>query len=326
MFDETLQSEAEHCLWFDDFNDDDEEPLFDEEENDEEQDDDQEEEDDEGQPAPRLIQFRCSPVCRFSPIIRMLVRRYSDQINELLNVWGGALVDSQYVCAPYPSFRRFRSRRERIFYAGCLSAEGELEAVVDELRREHARLRADMLAVTGDSPRMDFHRVEHHLRDYRILVALAGCHREHVFHWWESTLGRLRQSDMVLQFYRARDAMRSRDPRERKAAKGRDAKRRKTKHRQEYLAEFEARPEVRAQRAEKKRAARAAAREQKVAREQAALGPMSSHVASRSRPPPTTPFDGIASQRHGVDDERGNRPATCAVDADGAVRTEVHAA
>jgi hypothetical protein len=266
MFDETLQSEADHCLWFEDCDDDDQQPLFDEEDEDEDADDG--EEDDEGQPAPGLIKYRCSPVCRLSPTVRMLVRRYSDQINELLNIWGGALIDSQYVHAAYPSFRRFSSRRERIFYAGCLTAEGEIEVVGDELRREYARLCANMLAVTGDSPRKTFQRVEHHLRDYRILVALAGCHREYVFHWWETTLGRLRRSDMVLQFYRARDAMRSRDPEERKAARARDAKRRKTKSRKEYLAEYEARPEVRAKRAERKRAVRAAAREQSAARKQ----------------------------------------------------------
>lgn len=326
MFDETLQSDADHCLWFDDVDvdaDDDQKPLFDEEDDDDDADD--EKEDDESQPVPRLIDYRCSPACRFSPTVRVLIHRYSEQINELLNIWGGALTDSQYVYAAAPSFRRFSSRRERIFYAGCLTAEGEIEAVGDELRREYARLCADMLAVTGDSPRREFQRVEHRLRDYRILVALAGCHREYVFHWWETTLGRLRRSDMVLQFYRVRDAMRSRDPREREATRARDAKRRKSKRRKEYLAEFEARPEVRAKRAERKRAARAAAREERVARKQATQGPPSSRISTRSRPQ-TTSFDGIAGQRHAVDGELGNRPATCTVDADGALRTEVHAA
>ncbi len=320
MFEETLQSAAEQCLWFDDFDDDDQEPLFDEEEDDDDGDDE------DAEPRPKLIEYRCSPVCRLSPTVRMLVHRHPDQINELLNIWSGALADSQYVYAASPHFRRFSSRKERIFYAGCLTGCGEIEVVGDELRREYVRLRADMLAVTGDSPRAEFQRVEHHLRDYRILVALAGCHHQHVFHWWESTLGQLRRSEMLRHFYGARDAMRLRHPWERKAAKARDAKRRKTKSRKEYLAEYEARPEVRAKRAERKRAARAAEREQKVAREQAAHGPPSSRIAACPSPG-STPLDGVASQHgRGLAVQRRDRPATCTPRADSAVRAEVHAA
>ncbi len=312
MFDGTLHSE-EHCLWFDDLVDgDDDVPLFDDCE-----DDDDDDEKEGAELGPRLIEYQCSPVCRFSPTVRMLVCRYSDEINELLNIHGGALIDRQYVHAPFPSFRQFSSRKERILYAGCLTGRAELEAVGDELRREYVRLRADLLAVTGNAARAEFQRVEHHLRDYRILVALAGCHHEYVFHWWESTLGWLRRTEMVRYFYQARDAMRSRDPRERKAAKARDAKRRKSKHRREYLAEFEAKPEVRAKRAESKRAARAAARALKVGQEQAAHGTTSSRIAACPSPD-STPLDDIAS--------RHSRPATGALGADNAVRTEVHVA
>ena len=112
----------------------------------------------------------------------MLVHRHPDQINELLNIWSGALADSQYVYAASPHFRRFSSRKERIFYAGCLTGCGEIEVVGDELRREYVRLRADMLAVTGDSPPAEFQRCEHHLRDHRILGALPACHHQHIFH------------------------------------------------------------------------------------------------------------------------------------------------
>lgn len=326
MFDEILQSEGEQCLWFDDdtdeeTDDDDHEPLFDDCD-----DDDDGEEDEDAGPSPKLIDYRCSPVCRFSPTIRMLIQRYSDQINELLNIWGGALADTQYVYAAAPSFRRFSSRRERIFYAGCLTGRGEIEAVGDELRAEYVRLRADLLAVNGDTPRAEFQRVEHHLRDYRLLVALAGCHHQHVFHWWESTLGQLRRSEMLRHFYGARDAMRSRHPWERKAATARDAKRRKSKSRKEYLAEYEARPEVRAKRAERKRAARAAEREKKVMREQAAHRTTSSRIAACPSTESTS-LDGVAIRHgRGVLDERGERPARCVLGADGAARTEVHAA
>lgn len=252
MFEETLQSE-ESCLdEFDEFDDDDElRPLYDEEADDDDAEDDE--------PILRLIEYRCSPVCRFSPTVRMLIERHLRQINELLNVLGGALSNLVHVNAEYPPYV-FTSRKDRIYYGRYLMAPGELEAVYEELRAENERLHADLLGATGEAPRAEFMRVEHRLRDYRILVALAGCHHDNVFYWWDTTLIRLQQNDLLRQFYRARDAMRARDPEERKAARARDAKRRKTRHRKEYLAQFEARPEVRAKRAERKRAARAAAR------------------------------------------------------------------
>lgn len=271
MFEETLQSEAEQCLWFDDCDDDDQEPLFDEEE-----DDGEDEHDDE--PLPKFIQYRRSPACRFSPTVRMLVERYSEQISELLNVFGGALSNCVHVHAPYPPFH-FTSRKDRIYYARLLTGPGEIEAVEDEIRSERPRLWEELGSLTRDSTRAEFQRAEHHLRDYRILLALVGCHASYVFDWWETALVVLQRSEMLRRFYRARDGMRSRDPDERKAARARDAKRRKTRNRREYLAKFEARPEVRAKRAERKRAARAAARERKVAREQAAHGPPSSRIS-----------------------------------------------
>lgn len=324
MFEETLQSE-EHCLWFDDDNtddeldddDDDRGPLFDDCE-----DDDGGDDDDAG-PGPKLIDYRCSPVCRLSPTVRTLIHRHSEQINELLNVLGGALSNCVYVHAPYPPYR-FTSRTERIYHARHLTASGELEVVRDELRAERDRLEADLLSVTGDSPRAEFRRIEHHLRDYRILVALAGCHHEYVFHWWDTTLIRLQQSESLRQYYRARDAMRAGDPEERRAARARDAKRRKTRGRQEYLTEFEARPEVRAKRAERKRAARAAARGRKntqggaaAATSRTAAGPISD----------ATPCDRVTSQHcQGADGECVEPPIVGDLGTDGAARAEVQAA
>lgn len=272
MFDETIQSE-ESCLWSDDIEDDDE--TCDDEDG---YDDDQEDEDEEEyDPVPRFIEYRFSPACRLSSTVRMLAERYSEQINELLNIFGGALSESVRVHASYPPFH-FTSRRDRIFYGRLLTSPGELEAVEEEVRAERPRLWEELGDLTGDSPRADFQRAEHHLRDYRILVALVGCHASYVFHWWDTALIFFQRSEILRQFYRARDAMRSRDPKERNAARARDAKRRKTRNRREYLAKFEARPDVRAKRAERKRAARAAARERKLAQAQSAEGVASVHL------------------------------------------------
>lgn len=273
MFDETIQSE-ESCLWSDDIEDDDETRDDDDDGYEDEQEDEDEEDYD---PVPRFIEYRFSPVCRLSPTVRMLAERYSEQINELLNIFGGALSESVRVHASYPPFH-FTSRRDRIFYGRLLTGPGELEAVEEEVRAERPRLWEELGDLTGDSPRAEFQHAEHHLRDYRILVALVGCHASYVYHWWDTALILFQRSEILRQFYRARDAMRSRDPEERKAARARDAKRRKTRNRREYLAKFEARPDVRAKRAERKRAARAAARERKLAQAQSAEGVATVHL------------------------------------------------
>ena len=105
MFDETLQSE-DSCLWFDESDEDDSESLY--------EDDDEEDGDDEDdERRPKSIRYRCSPVCRFSPTVRMLAERYAEQINELLNLFSGALIESVYLRAPYPPYC-FTSRRERL--------------------------------------------------------------------------------------------------------------------------------------------------------------------------------------------------------------------
>lgn len=276
MFDETLQSEADHCLWFDDCDDDDE-TCDDEVDDYEDEADDEDEDDADCDPAPKFIEYRFSPVCRFSPTVRMLAERCSEQIDELLNLFGGALSESVRVHASYPPFH-FTSRRDRIYYGRLLTGPGELEAVEDEIRAERPRLWKELGDLTGDSPRAEFQRAEHHLRDYRILVALVGCHASYVFHWWDTALILLQRSEILRQFYRARDAMRSRNPEERKAARARDTKRRKTRNRREYLAKFEARPDVRAKRAERKRAARAAARERTLAQAQSVEKVASAHL------------------------------------------------
>lgn len=265
MFDETLQSD-ESCLWFDD-EDDEGYDLFDDDGDDEDEDVDPDD------LAPRRIEYRCSPGCRFSPTVRSLVERHVEEAGVLLNVRCGALVVSDL--------------DERIWRAGYFSASGELEALLTAWTEHRAYVVGAMLSVTPGTARRVFARLEHDVRDLYILAGAIGLNPRSLQRWgvdWSTQLGRF-ERDLVTDsdsptgfrwetsrhrrhFYRCRDQMRSGDPAEREAYRARDARRRKTQHRKEYLRAYESRPDVRAKRAQQKRLARAAAREHRLAEEQ----------------------------------------------------------
>lgn len=155
----------------------------------------------------------------------------------------------------------------------------EFDAALAAWEEHRALVVAAMLAVTPETPKETFTRIEHDARDFEIVSVLVGLHPELVYEDWgqkqiwafkyeleetpESRTGsRWVTSAHRAHFYRCRDAMRSRDPEEREKARGRDQKYRRSKKgkakKKAYLAEYRATPEAKAKDAARKRTARAA--------------------------------------------------------------------
>lgn len=211
---------------------------------------------------PAKIEHRPSPVCAFPPAVRAVAERHRAEASDLLNVFTGAVDDECWVDAPFdPWFPSPRPVRQRIYEADLLSDPVEFNAVMAEWRAYHTGIPILIGEFTGAEPRAEFVRAEHHLRDFRFLTALAGLQRNLVHAcWYHSRLGQFARSPERKAFLKARDVMRRNDPLEREAARARDTKRRKTKKRSLYLADYRSNPEAKAKHAERERLRRASAK------------------------------------------------------------------
>ncbi|OJY30923.1 MAG: hypothetical protein BGO98_29640 [Myxococcales bacterium 68-20] len=237
---------------------------------DSEDEDEDDTDDDREEPAPSVIDFRPSPECSYSPRARMIVERLREHASTMLNVYRGAISDAFWLDRPIIpglGFDRQTPPIQRIAYLNVLSAEDHAY-LLGEIAHYEAHLFPLLESATGEEGRDFFVEMGHHARDYQLLLATAALLGEplRTGHSWEIPFRRWDASPARRAYYRARDVMRKADPLEREAARTRDAKRRKSKSRQEYQAAYQATyqaayrttPEAKSRDAARKRAARAA--------------------------------------------------------------------
>lgn len=237
----TYEAGSADCLWFPEFDTPqppalDLEALYD-------GDDDE----DEGTRdyRPEIIDFRPSPVCLFAPRVRMLAERHRQDVSDLLNIHRGALEPKPWrALRPGVPVPPGAPPVQRIVWSNALSDPEDLEAVRVDVRAYWADLPPALDAMTGEEPREEFLRLEHHVRDWRFLAGLLGCKRElAAIEWWSQQFAAIDRHPSRAAFLRARDVMRKRDPQERELARLRDARRRGTNARREYQASYQ--PEYR---------------------------------------------------------------------------------
>lgn len=205
---------------------------------------------------PDFIDYRPSPVCHFAPSVCNLLWDHVEIVLALLNGIKGAIPDNEF-----SSERTLEAAppTRKAYLMNLMRDEQEFQAVKAEVERHEDWLSQIFERISSTSPKEVFTYVAHQIRDYRLLLILAGLRREHVsLQVPHIAVRRFNKSEQLRAFYKVRDAMRRDDPEERKAALARDAKRRTTQTRKEYLAEFNQKPEVKKKDAERKRLARAA--------------------------------------------------------------------